>query len=49
MTLGLLAVKRHHDYSYFYKENNSLGLAYNSEVWSIITMVGNTAACRQTW
>ena len=31
------------------KENIELGLAYSSEVWSIIAMVGNTVACQQTW
>jgi hypothetical protein len=31
------------------KENISLGLAYSSEVQSFIIMVGNMAACRQTW
>jgi hypothetical protein len=31
------------------KENIQLGLAYNSEVWSIITMVGSMVAHRQIW
>jgi hypothetical protein len=32
-----------------YKENISLELAYRSEVQSILVMVNNMAACRQTW
>jgi hypothetical protein len=31
------------------KGNISLGLAYRSEVQSIIIMVGSMVACRQTW
>ena len=30
------------------KVNMYLRLAYSSETWSIITMVGNVVACRQT-
>jgi hypothetical protein len=31
------------------KDNIYLGLAYSSEVQSIIIMVGNMTASRQTW
>jgi hypothetical protein len=43
-----IAVKRHHEHRNFMKETISLGLAYSSEVQSIIFMVGSVVAHRQT-
>lgn len=43
-----VAVKRHHDHSNSYKGKLLIGVAYSSEVQSIINVVGNMAVYRQT-
>jgi hypothetical protein len=45
----LVSVKRHQCHCSSYKEKHLTGLAYVSEVKSIIIMVGSMATHRQTW
>ena len=40
-----IAMKRHHDHSNSYEEKHVIGLAYRSQIQSIIVMTGNTWWC----
>lgn len=44
-----IAMKRHHDHRNSYKEEHLFGLAFRSEISTIIVMAENTVMCRWTW